>query len=101
MCVCEKKGATFNGRYKSPVWRYPTVRPKRHPTEKNLAMFKDIVEISSNSGDIVFDPFIGSGTTAEAAIQTGRRYFGADLDPEFVKVAASRAANAAASLKNE
>ncbi len=90
-CVYAKKPkATFNTKYASPVWRYPTVRSKRHPTEKSLELFKHLVEISSNEHDFVFDPFSGSGTTLEAAACQNRNYYGIDLDPKYVKVAQER-----------
>ncbi|CDT47928.1 site-specific DNA-methyltransferase [Vibrio coralliirubri] len=49
-----------------------------YPTEKNLDMLKMIVEASSNPGDIVLDPFCGSGTTVHAARDTGRHWIGID-----------------------
>jgi len=49
-----------------------------YPTEKNLDMIKMIVSASSNEGDLVIDPFCGSGTTLQAARDLGRRYIGVD-----------------------
>jgi adenine-specific DNA-methyltransferase len=49
-----------------------------YPTEKNLDMIKMIVGASSNPGDLVVDPFCGSGTTLEAARDQGRRFVGID-----------------------
>ena len=43
-------------------------------------------------GDIIFDPFIGSGTTAVAAKKLGRHFFGCDINPEYVKMARKRVA---------
>ncbi|HDY7528538.1 TPA: site-specific DNA-methyltransferase [Vibrio vulnificus] len=58
-----------------------------YPTEKNLDMLKMIVEASSNPGDIVLDPFCGSGTTIHAARDTGRHWIG--IDQSFTAAAAS------------
>ena len=93
-CVfARKRGAVFNDKYQSPVWRYPTVRSKRHPTEKPLKLFERLVEISSNPSDVVLDPFMGSGTTAEAALRQGRSFVGFDLEDEFIRVAQERVAD--------
>lgn len=58
-----------------------------YPTEKNLDMLKMIVGASSNPGDLVVDPFCGSGTTLDAADQLGRRWLG--IDKSFVALAAA------------
>lgn len=62
----------------------------RHPTEKPFAMVRRLIEVSSNPGDLVVDPFVGSGTTAVAAKELGRRYLGFDTNPEYVRLARSR-----------
>lgn len=53
----------------------------QHPTMKNVECLEWIIQISSNPGDIVFDPFMGSGSTAIAAINTKRLYLGSEIDP--------------------
>ena len=55
-----------------------------HPTVKPVAMVADAILDSSRRGDIVLDPFLGSGTTLMAAERTGRRCFGLELDPLYV-----------------
>lgn len=90
-CVfMRKSNATFNEFCQSPVWRYPVGSSKRHPTEKPLELFKRLVRASSNPGDIVFDPCIGSGTTAVAAIQEGRKFIGTELCKEYYDLANKR-----------
>lgn len=54
-----------------------------HPTQKPLWLVKRCIECSSNPGDIILDPFMGSGTTAVAAVQTGRHYIGFEKDPGY------------------
>lgn len=93
-CVYGKKPkATFNGKYKSSVWKYPTVRNKLHPTAKPLKLFEYLVDISSNVGDIVFDPLVGSGTTCLAAQNLNRNFIGIDINPEYCEVVRQRLNN--------
>lgn len=82
--------ATFNEHCKGTVLRFPCGRSKIHPTQKPTALFNKIVEVSSNEGDIVFDPFMGSGTAGESAISLGRKFIGCELDPEYFKLAKER-----------
>lgn len=90
-CVYAKKpGAVFNENCKNTVWRYPTVRGKRHPTEKNLDLIKYLVSVSSNPGDVVLDPVLGSGTTAVAALNLNRIYIGIEKNPDYYNVALER-----------
>lgn len=71
------------------VWVIPTT-PKRekafpgHPTQKPLALLERIILASSKPGDLVLDPFVGSGTTGVAAISLGRRFVGIDNNKEFL-----------------
>lgn len=55
-----------------------------HPCQMPESLLKRIIAASSNSGDLVLDPFIGSGTTAVAAAQLGRDYMGIDISEEYV-----------------
>ena len=61
-----------------------------HPTEKPLEFIERLVAVSSNPGDLVLDPFMGSGTTAVAAKALGRDYLGFDLSAEYIKMANTR-----------
>lgn len=63
-----------------------------HPTQKPLALIRHFMEIHSNQDDIVFDPFMGSGTTCEAAKETGRRYIGVEISPIYFEIAKRRLA---------
>ncbi len=60
-----------------------------YPTQKPLALLERIIQASSNEGDVVLDPYMGSGTTIEAAAKLGRRWIG--LDVTHHAVACSRA----------
>ena len=87
------------GKSRSNVWTYAgmnsfgTERDElfaKHPTVKPLALVKDAIKDVSRRGDIVFDPFLGSGTTLIAAEETGRRCFGVELDPLYVDLSIRR-----------
>ncbi len=62
----------------------------KHPTMKNVKCLEWLIQISSNSGDIVFDPFMGSGSTAIASINTGRFFIGSEIDASHFQLAQSR-----------
>lgn len=61
-----------------------------HPTQKPLALFADIVRNYSKENDIIFDPFIGSGTTAVACIANNRQFIGIEKDPDYHRLATER-----------
>jgi site-specific DNA-methyltransferase (adenine-specific) len=58
----------------------------KHPTEKPLPFLLRLVEVNSNEGDLVLDPFMGSGTTAVAAKKLGRKYIGFETNPEYIQM---------------
>lgn len=60
-----------------------------HPTVKPLSIIRDLV-LRANDSDIIFDPFLGSGTTAVAAKQLGRNFIGVEISPEYCKIAEER-----------
>jgi len=66
------------------------LKKMKHPTPKPLEMIERMVKASSNKGDIVLDPFMGSGTTAIAAKLHGRRFMGCDSSKEYVKYSFQR-----------
>jgi len=74
------------------TWTFPTVQSYagKHPCEKPLALMEQIVSASSRPGAVVFDPFMGSGTTGVAAVRLGRDFIGCDLGGEWVSVARRR-----------
>ncbi|HSD21097.1 MAG TPA: site-specific DNA-methyltransferase [Anaeromyxobacter sp.] len=77
------------------VWSVPTPGPRekvhgRHPTQKPLALLERVLASSAAAGDLVLDPFSGSGTTGVAAVQAGCRFLGLERDPAYVDLAARR-----------
>lgn len=65
------------------VWR-------KFPTEKPVPLFRTLIEQSTEPGELVIDPFLGSGTTAVAAVGLGRRFAGCDVSPKAVEWALRR-----------
>ena len=78
------------------VWNdIPPVNPvakdrQNYPTQKPVKLIERIIEASTNPNDLVFDCFMGSGTTQAAAINTGRRYIGADINLGAVQTTTKR-----------
>ena len=65
-------------------------RKYKHPTIKPLNMIEKLVNNSSKEGDVVFDPFLGSGTTAVACKKLNRNFIGTEINEEFYKIALNR-----------
>lgn len=102
MAVWQTKGGgwTFNeGGYRPNIWDGPLVggfytvnamEPRVHPTQKPLWLMRTWIELFSNPGDVVCDPFMGSGSTVRAAVDCGRRGVGFDIDPQWIRHARRR-----------
>jgi hypothetical protein len=83
------------GKQMKSVWNIypPSAEEKRfgkHPTQKPVALLERILLAASNPGDLVLDPFMGSGTTLVAAVRASRFVIGVDAVPEWNSVAVSR-----------
>ncbi len=65
-------------------------RPDDHPWQQAVGPFERLLEMVSKPGELVVDPFVGSGTTGVACMATGRRFLGADVDPGAVALAIQR-----------
>ncbi len=61
-----------------------------HPTQKSRKLMAEIIAIHTNPGDLILDPFMGSGTTGVSAIQLGRRFVGIELEKEYFEIAKAR-----------
>lgn len=80
----------WNGHGKAAVWFYPTVKAAEYPTAKPLPLLREFVELFSDPGDLVLDPFCGSGTTLVAALERGRRAIGIDISEKALTIARAR-----------
>ena len=74
-------------------WYIPPQKGGDHPAVFPLQLAKDHILSWSNENDTVFDPFLGSGTTGVAAVQTGRNFIGVELDEKYYKIANERISN--------
>ena len=89
----EKIAQTFNAQMGfTDVWRdIDFYEEKRyHPTQKPIKLIKRLIYASSNKGDIVFDPFVGSGSTAVAAVQLERDFLGFEIEKKYYEIAVRR-----------
>lgn len=76
---------TFNSSYDRGIYSYPICHEEGrfHPTQKPLALIRELIEKHSNEGDTVLDCFSGSGTSAVASISVGRHFTGCELDKTY------------------
>ena len=86
----EKKGVPL-----SDVWEIPFLNPKAkercgYPTQKPVKLIQRIIELVTNDGDIVLDPFCGSGTTCVAAKSLNRKFIGIDKNPDAIELSKKR-----------
>ena len=105
---CQKLLKDYGGKMKyahsfgptvSDVWgdikriRHKSKRDS-HPCQLPPALLERLILMSTDPGDLIFDPFMGTGTTAIAAKKLGRSYTGIELDPDYIKIAQSHLAQA-------
>jgi site-specific DNA-methyltransferase (adenine-specific) len=78
------------------IWEIPSESARKigHPAPFPIALPRRLIELYTYRDDLVLDPFIGSGTTALAAIETGRHYVGFDTDDSYLAIARQRIAEA-------
>jgi len=89
---------TPSGKQMRSVWHIPLTPQKekqegKHPTQKPKELLKRIILAASDKGDVVLDPFNGSGTTGVVAKELGRKYIGIDKEEEFLKLTIKRFTN--------
>lgn len=76
----------------SNVWNFDRIPADKllHPTQKPESLIRRLIKVATNKGDLVLDPFIGSGTTAVSCNQLDRRWVGFEINPDYVKIAENR-----------
>ena len=62
----------------------------KHPTQKPVVLLSQMVNLLSNEGDVVFDPFMGSGSTGVAAVTNGRLFIGSEINSEYCEISRAR-----------
>ncbi|WP_460299806.1 DNA-methyltransferase [Clostridium botulinum] len=80
----------IRGKRDGSVWQIPKCKQEYHETQKPLELIEKIILHSSDEGMTVLDPFMGSGTTAVACINTNRNYVGFEILEDYYKIANER-----------
>ena len=98
LCVFARKPkATFNLHCAHPLWDEPTEQGDiDHPTPKPVSLMRRQLLASMPDGGVVLDPFCGSGSTGVAAVDSGYRFIGIEMQPEYASLARRRITDAAA-----
>lgn len=97
--ACGRQEVNVRGaecRCSSPCWVQPDVArvaSNDHPTVKSIALMRWLVDLVTQRGDLVLDPFAGSGTTGVACLASGRRVILVERDPRFAEIARQRCAH--------
>ena len=86
---------------KIPIYDYKNEINSDHPTQKPVELMVKLIRIHSKEGDIVFDPFMGSGTTAIACCDTNRNYIGFEISTEYCEIANKRMVEHKAQIRFE
>ena len=82
-------GSKADSSFYTKIQSYP--QPKgQHETMKPVELLKKYILLSSNEGDLILDPFMGSGSTGEACIETNRRFIGIEINKDFYDIASER-----------
>ena len=93
------KAKRINNCGTADILRVPNIKLKGedgknlHDTEKPVELMKIMIDNSSNEGDIVFDPFMGIGSTGVACLELNRRFIGVELDEQYFPIAKNRIEN--------
>lgn len=76
---------TFNSSYDNAIYSFPLQggKDRFHPTQKSLLLFEELIKKHSNENDSILDTFLGSGTTALACKNTGRKFKGCEISKEY------------------
>lgn len=88
--VFNNDGATIYDFYETSVTPMSEKKLGKHPTQKPVALMKWFITLLSNPGDVVLDPFMGSGTNGVAAKMSGRDFIGIELDEAYFELAKKR-----------
>jgi site-specific DNA-methyltransferase (adenine-specific) len=81
----------WNGKGRPAFWSFLTERDRHgHPTPKPIGLMEALIADFTDPGDLILDPFAGSGTTGVAAIRLGRRFIGWEKDPKYHAIAMKR-----------
>lgn len=82
------------------VQRFNKISNKLHPSEKPLNILNGVIQLNTNEGDLILDPFMGSGSTGIACLNAKRNFIGMELDKKYFDIAKNRIENLHNSLTN-
>ena len=80
----------LNGRRDANILKFSRTGNRLHPTQKPEQLISYLINKSSEKDEIVYDPFVGSGTTALSALSLGRRYIGSEINEDYYKISLDR-----------
>jgi modification methylase len=91
---CKKKPKVFrdavDSQYRSEVWIIPPERQGKHPAPFPPQLVKNCIQLTTEEGNLVLDPFMGSGTTAIVARELKRTWMGFEIDDKYIQIAEER-----------
>ncbi len=90
VCHASKGVPTAHSKSFGNVLHYPREAPTDHPSPKPEGLMEKLLQVVSPPGGLIFDPFMGAGTTLRAAKNLGRRVIGVELDEGYCEIAAKR-----------
>ena len=84
----------WNGHGLPAIWRHSAIQVDKpdHPTPKPLPLMLELVGLFTDPGDLILDPYCGSGTTGVACLRLGRRFIGCEMNAEWAQLARDRLA---------
>lgn len=90
VAILHREGKKYwNGGGHHAVWTCP-IEQGEHPTQKPVRLVADWVRAFADIGEIILDPFMGSGTTGVAAVKIGRKFIGIEIEPKYFDIACRR-----------
>lgn len=96
VAICHRTGKKrWNGGGRHAFWSWPKGQnDSGHPTGKPIGLLIDFVSDFTERGELVVDPFMGSGTTGVACMNLGRKFIGIEIEPKYFDIACERMENA-------
>lgn len=86
----DKASRIFRHRWMGAMKESESAESRVHPTQKPIELMINLIEYATSEGDTILDPFMGSGTTGVACVQTGRNFIGIEIDPGYFAIAEKR-----------
>jgi DNA modification methylase len=93
-CIWFSNGKADKHDYVFDFFKVGRIERVNHKWEQPAQWFRYYIEKVTNEGDTILDPFMGSGTTGVACVQTGRNFIGIEIEPKYYEIAEARIAEA-------